>query len=146
MNNKTELGKVTYPGRGFEVIEFKDRGHQNCTLQQSSAIGDYENSFSKPGSSFVWLGYNEPDMIDGNAYCRMHLDREQAQALINHLTQWLKTGSLRISPIKCSICTDVGTVPHPTTLEAMSPEEELERAQWAADNPIPCPGCSDDQS
>ncbi len=49
---------------------------------QSSAIGDYEDSFERPGSSFLWIGDYH------------HLNREEVQQLVNHLQSWLKTGSL----------------------------------------------------
>jgi hypothetical protein len=76
---KKSLGPVTQTGRGFEVIEFRDRYDQECTLQQSS-LADY----TKPGSSAVWLGTGED---------RMHIDYDQAKLLVSALKRWIKTGS-----------------------------------------------------
>lgn len=53
-------------------------------VQQSSAIGDYEDAFDKPGSSFLWIGKQH------------HLDREQVEELRDRLTAWLETGTLEI--------------------------------------------------
>jgi hypothetical protein len=81
--------KITTTARGFERIDFKDRCGDDCSLQQSSAIGDAENAGDRPGSSFIWLGAD----ADG-----MHLDRQQVRELIKHLEAWLKTGSFEIHP------------------------------------------------
>lgn len=51
-------------------------------LGESSAIGDYDNSYDKPGSSFLWFGDNH------------HLNREEVAELVGHLQRWLETGSL----------------------------------------------------
>ena len=76
---------VTRTDRGFEVIDFVDRNQQKCSLQQSSAIGDYDDAFDRPGSSAVWLGKGAE---------RMHLGREEVEDLLPHLVDWLNTGSL----------------------------------------------------
>lgn len=49
---------------------------------QSSAIGDYPDSFDRPGSSYLWIGDNH------------HLHREEVRAFIGHLQTWLDTGKL----------------------------------------------------
>jgi hypothetical protein len=77
---------VTYTGRGFEIIKFKDQREIPCELQQSSAIGDYEDAYERPGSSFVWLG-----RVDE----RMHLTREQVEELVNRLSNWLEEGTFK---------------------------------------------------
>jgi hypothetical protein len=74
--------EIKISGRGFEFIEFLDRNGIGCSLQQSSAVGDYDFSFDKPGSSFVWLGVDE---------YRMHLDRKMVSELLNYLQTWLNT-------------------------------------------------------
>lgn len=79
--------KVETTGRGFEIIKFEDHNKQSCSLQQSSGIGDYEDAYDRPGSSFLWFG------IDGQ---RMHLSREQVADLIQHLQAWSKSGSLEL--------------------------------------------------
>ena len=95
--------------RGFERVNFEDAYGKECSLQASSAIGDYDDSVDRPGTSFVWLGINEPVprvMSAGEGWKdlplpegvllagRMHLSREQVQELLVHLTAWLATGSL----------------------------------------------------
>lgn len=114
------LGKSTKTGRGFSVIAFRDAYDKECSLQQSSAIGDSEEAMENPGSSFVWLGVDDADPIimksdasklglelppgeisgwmpykvpdEVMMHTRMHLNREQVQSLVEHLQQWLKTG------------------------------------------------------
>lgn len=98
--------EISKDNRGFSYIEFEDVYENECVLQQSSAIGNYEDSLSRPGSSMIWLGVNKPKcrIMDKNGWedykipdevsihsC-MHLNREDVKALINHLNNWLKTG------------------------------------------------------
>jgi len=78
--------KIEKTERGFELINFQDHNDASCSLQQSSAVGDYGDAFERPGSSFVWLG----------APIRMHLSREQVAELVQHLQQWLVTGSFQV--------------------------------------------------
>ena len=88
------LGKVDKTSRGFELIEFKDRYGVECSLQASS-LAEYE----KPGTSAVWLGCqkNCRHSSTGEEMApRMHLDRKQVSALINHLNQWLKRDSFKL--------------------------------------------------
>lgn len=47
-------------------------------VQESSAIGDYEDSFSKPGSSYLWFGEDH------------HLNREEVKELVDKLNHWLE--------------------------------------------------------
>ena len=72
--------------RGFACIEhqtYLGGGTLRLALE-SSAIGDYPDSLSKPGSSYLWLGDH------------FHLDREDIAELVVHLERWLETGSLRL--------------------------------------------------
>lgn len=95
------------------MIRFKDRYGCPCSLQISS-LADYE----QPGISAVWLGTDDaaPKVLHGDARrlgvetdatcgwvpypipeevsltTRMHLDRKQVAALINHLQKWLDEG------------------------------------------------------
>ena len=67
-------------GRGFiNVLEF---GYQDNKVErligESSAIGDYEDSMDKPGSSYLWVGNN------------FHLNREQVKKLIGLMEHWIK--------------------------------------------------------
>ncbi len=73
--------KVT--GRGFGLVEFKDRNGQDCTLQQSSAAF-VDGEDHDPGAGAVWLGVGDD---------RMHLSREQVAGLIGFLVPWLTNGS-----------------------------------------------------
>ena len=107
--------------RGFELLEFEDLRGDACSLQQSSIIGDYEDSFDRPGTSAVWLGINDakPQIMAADAAAhgvktfqstgwvpfpipdevllstRMELDREQARELAEALLRWCDTGSLQ---------------------------------------------------
>ena len=86
VNEQKERGsgmKIHKTDSGFQRLEFKDHNGEPCSLQQSSAVGDYKNSLACPGSSYVWLGM-EPH--------RAQLDREQVKDLIKYLTNWLKRG------------------------------------------------------
>ena len=82
---------VEYTPRGFEIIKFKDRYGKHCSLQLSSAIGDYDDSLERPGSSYVWLGCDDTEA--NNA--RMHLSREDAIELAQRLENWAETGSFK---------------------------------------------------
>jgi len=75
--------KVEMTGRGFEGIEFQDCFSEQCSLQQSSVVGDIGR---KAGTTAIWLGVNEH---------RMHLDRGQVADLVGHLQAWLATGSFQ---------------------------------------------------
>jgi hypothetical protein len=116
------LGEYKKTERGFGAIEFSDAYGTDCSVQQSSAIGDYEDSFDNPGTSFLWIGINEPKPVVMKADAeklgieltpgpvagwmpypipgevviptRMHLNREQVEGLIEILERWLETGSV----------------------------------------------------
>jgi hypothetical protein len=104
--------------RGFDVVTFHDANGHECSLQQSSAIRSYPNSWDRPGSSCIWLGVDDakPQILasdarrlgygdEGNGWVpyhvpegvllttRMHLDRDQAAMLRDLLTCWLETGA-----------------------------------------------------
>jgi len=70
---------VEFTSRGFEKILDKEG---KMLVQQSSAVGDYDDAFDRPGSSYLWVGENTA------------LDREQVAELRDHLNNWLKTGYL----------------------------------------------------
>lgn len=79
--------KVEKTDRGFDVIvkdTYANEPQPARLLGQSSAVGDYEDSWTKPGSSFLWFGDKH------------HLNREEIAELIDHLNCWLNTGSLKI--------------------------------------------------
>lgn len=111
-----KLGKVERTSRGFEVVNFKDHYGTKCSLQASS-LAIYE----KPGTSAVWLGVDDAAPkclhedaaklgIKTDATCgwvdvpmsdkihlttRMHLNREQVEALIPMLQSWLKRDTFK---------------------------------------------------
>ena len=71
--------------RGFVLVEHPthtNKPKDERLIQESSAIGDYENSFDMPGSSYLWVG------------ARHHLNREEVRELIDHMENWLETGRL----------------------------------------------------
>lgn len=76
-----EIGKTE---RGFQLIEFKDRYNQDCSLQQSS-LADAE----PPGSSAIWFGTDES---------RMHLNYDLLIDLMPLLQNWLNHGSFEDKP------------------------------------------------
>lgn len=71
---------ITRTLRGFQVLRLD--GYQ--LAQQSSAIGTYQDSFDKPGSSFLWIPTKSDDV---------QLDREQVRELAAFLLRWCDTGS-----------------------------------------------------
>ena len=81
--------RVTQTQRGFqavvhEVYPPKEPPQEERVVQQSSAIGEYDDSLDKPGSSYLWVGKDH------------HLNREEVAQLVKHLQHWLKTGQLII--------------------------------------------------
>lgn len=86
------LGKYSKNARNFELIEFRDAYDKECSLQQSSIIGEYDDAYDRPGSSCVWLG-RDPDPADTQSSTRMHLNREQVADLVDQLQCWLDTGA-----------------------------------------------------
>lgn len=115
------LGKQTKSGRGFPLVEFKDFYDVPCSIQASSLA-----IYQQPGTSAIWLGVDDaaPKIMKSDALklgmelppgevsgwmpfpvppqvsfnTRMHLDRKQVQALVNHLQAWLEseTGQLAV--------------------------------------------------
>jgi hypothetical protein len=73
--------------RGFRVVSHpgydadESRGEKRV-VQESSTIGDYEDSLSRPGSSYLWVGEHH------------HLNREEVAELAEYLRAWLATGRL----------------------------------------------------
>jgi hypothetical protein len=76
--------------RGFTFVTAEkyqsERGHFTRLISESSQIGDYEDSFDKPGSSALWVGDDH------------HLNREEVHELIGRLQHWLDTGRLQVDP------------------------------------------------
>lgn len=116
--------EISKNDRGFEIATIEDQYGVECSIQQSSAIGDYQDSLDRPGSSFLWIGpkkadpkcmasqaaslgvettettgwvpYPVPDSVLMKT--RMHLNREQVQEIIRLLQRWLETGRLSSTP------------------------------------------------
>jgi len=80
--------------RGFvAVVEEKYQnkpGEFTRLMQESSAIGNYEDSFDIPGSSFLWIGQDH------------HLNREQIKQFIDHLQYWIDNKRLNVDDAKSS--------------------------------------------
>lgn len=71
--------------RGFERVDAESYANDPKMLRlvgQSSAIGDYEDSYDRPGTSYLWIGEHH------------HLNREQVGEYVALLQNWLQTGSL----------------------------------------------------
>lgn len=51
-------------------------------ISESSVVGDYDDSWDRPGSSALWVGEHH------------HLTREQVRELVAHMQTWLDTGRL----------------------------------------------------
>jgi len=58
-----ELSKTE---RGFPIVRCEPYPpgckESDCLIKASSAIGDYEDSFDKPGSSYLWVGQPMPNL------------------------------------------------------------------------------------
>lgn len=78
--------KIDKTGRGFEELEHPSykTGELERLAMQASAIGDYEDSFDRPGSSYLWIGEHH------------RLNREESQEFGERLIAWAKTGSLKL--------------------------------------------------
>jgi hypothetical protein len=78
--------KLKTTNRGFNLIETLTHPNKSikAILQESSKIGDYQDSMEKPGSSYLWI--NED----------FHLNREEVLELVEIMLQWLKNGKLNI--------------------------------------------------
>lgn len=70
--------------RGFVRSDFRDLYGAECSIQESSLATDYA----------IWLGCDEGSHVDGTCCARMHLNREQAAALIPVLERFVKSGHL----------------------------------------------------
>lgn len=89
------IAPLGHTSRGFELIEFMDHYGAKCSLQQSSLA-----IYQKPGTSAIWLGCEEEkrDPASGAPIgARMHLNREQVCALIEHLRSWLENDTFDFS-------------------------------------------------
>ncbi len=76
--------KTTDTPRGFGLVMHRKYppGGFSRLIQESSAIGDYDNSYEEPGSSFLWVGEDH------------HLNRQEIAQLIAKMQHWLDTSHL----------------------------------------------------
>lgn len=78
--------KKSERGFNFLVHARYAQPHDDVRLaSQSSAIGNYADSYDRPGTSFLWIGELH------------HLNREEVAEYVAHLSSWLATGSLEIA-------------------------------------------------
>ena len=76
--------KISSNNRGFRYIlhpEYVDKTVESAIFQESSAIGDYEDSYEIPGSSYL--------LFDAH-----HLNREEVGQVIELLQYWLENKRL----------------------------------------------------
>lgn len=79
--------KIVRSERGFQFLvhgAYVPPHEEKRLVSQSSVVGEYEDSFERPGSSALWIGDEH------------HLNREEVAQLVQHLSAWLKSGSLEV--------------------------------------------------
>lgn len=80
--------EIKWTDRGFAVINHikyaDDSGAKTRLLQESSAIGGYDDAYENPGSSFLWIGQDH------------HLNREEVKELISILRVWIEHNRLSL--------------------------------------------------
>lgn len=67
---------------GFEHEKYPPNDSSERIIQESSAIGNYDDALDNPGSSYLWVGDD------------FHLSREEVQELIGHMQYWLENKRL----------------------------------------------------
>lgn len=74
--------------RGFIIVTHEKyqlkSGEMTRLIQESSAIGDYDDAYDNPGSSCLWIGEHH------------HLNREEVKELIDRMQYWLDNKRLEI--------------------------------------------------
>jgi len=78
--------KIYQDERGFRSIYHKPypKGPKARIVKESSAVGEYADAVTHPGSSFLWLGND------------FHLNREEVATLIVILKLWLEEKRLPV--------------------------------------------------
>lgn len=77
--------------RGFEYLDGGAR------VQMSSAVGDYDDSLSRPGSSYLWIGDDHVDREGVGSLIRSIESGDAGQLgpeYLPFLRRWLETGWL----------------------------------------------------
>lgn len=119
---RAEMMEFSLTARGFEILHFDDYYKTRCSIQQSSAIAeDSDDAMSRPGSSALWIGVDDPnpqcmasdaaelgvktEQTSGwvpypldpriSISTRMHLTRHQARVVAGVLLQWARDGKIK---------------------------------------------------
>lgn len=77
--------RYTLSDRGFGFIMHMTRDNrpkETRLISESSAVGDYDDSMDRPGSSYLWGGADH------------HINREEVEELVIRMQGWLVTGRL----------------------------------------------------
>jgi hypothetical protein len=72
--------RIEISDRGVRYLMHRVSGKPDIDkrlVSESSAIGDYHDSYERPGSSFLWIGDNH------------HLNREEVAELVAKMQYWL---------------------------------------------------------
>lgn len=80
--------------RGFRLIlhpRYVEDQRLERVVGESSAVGDYEDSWDNPGSSYLWLGEH------------IHLNREDVGVLIAVLKHWLEHKRLPSEIVRATV-------------------------------------------
>lgn len=84
MSNRGLQIRRKHTNRGFGLLLFEDDYGEECSLQESSSVEPH-----------VWLGMDNPRMLDGVLIARMHLNRKQARQLADELLYFAENERLR---------------------------------------------------
>lgn len=80
--------KTNESNEGFRSVEhdtYLQKPHDSRrVVAESSAMGDYDDAFDSPGSSFLWFGTNH------------HFNREEVTELIERMQHWLDHKRLKM--------------------------------------------------
>lgn len=77
--------KVVKSDRGFRIVvhpTYLGKNSLGRVFGESSAVGNYDDSLEKPGSSYLWVGEHH------------HLNREEVAELIGYMQTWIDAGRL----------------------------------------------------
>ena len=73
--------RIKVSDRGFRFLmaeKYQNMpGEFTKLLSESSAVGEYDDSFENPGSSYLWVGQDH------------HLNREEVAKMIEIMQHWL---------------------------------------------------------
>lgn len=101
------LGPVKRTSRGFELVRFVDLNNVPCSIQASSlatsaaiwlGTDDAKPKILKEGLG--WVPYPISDEVLLST--RMHLERGEVEALVNHLQSWLKRDTFKVQKPKAT--------------------------------------------